>query len=111
MAAADQALLDQIQRLSGTCISLPNADRSLNGGTGALRQARDGPTVGGSQPYGTYQYPRGRGRGRYQYNKFVPIRSLPEPSKDVEIGGQMFKASTNKLTRQTDAGMSLIHVH
>jgi hypothetical protein len=31
MAAADQALLDQIQRLSGTCISLPNAGRSLTG--------------------------------------------------------------------------------
>jgi hypothetical protein len=29
MAAADQALLDQIQRLSGMCISLLNADRAL----------------------------------------------------------------------------------
>jgi hypothetical protein len=31
MAAADQALLDQIQRLSGTCISFTDASRLLTG--------------------------------------------------------------------------------
>ncbi|KAG9053937.1 hypothetical protein FS842_006724 [Serendipita sp. 407] len=92
MAAADQAILDQIQKLSGV-----------------LRQARDtDPTrsqSGSSSNHGPYQYSY-RGRGRYQYPKFAPSRPLTT-SKNVEIGGEVFKASSNKLTRQvTPAGSS-----
>ncbi|KAG8823933.1 hypothetical protein FRC19_002858 [Serendipita sp. 401] len=100
MAAADQAILDQIQKLSGN----PSSQNE-----GVLRQARDtDPTrsqSGSSSNHGPYQYSY-RGRGRYQYPKFAPSRPLTT-SKNVEIGGEVFKASSNKLTRQvTPAGSS-----
>lgn len=72
-----------------------------------MRRAQDeGPTT--KHPQSTHNhnhstYPYSRGRGRYQYPKFAPVRPA-SPPKSVEIGGEIFKASTNKLTRQTSSG-------
>jgi hypothetical protein len=78
-----------------------------------LRRAQDGgPTT--KHPQSTHNhnhstYPYSRGRGRYQYPKFAPARPAPPP-KSVEIGGEIFKASTNKLTRQTSSGAFIFMV-
>ncbi|PVG03410.1 hypothetical protein CPB86DRAFT_695325 [Serendipita vermifera] len=83
MASADQALLDQIQRLSG-----------------ALQRARDTPQVPPSNHHDYPKFSTFRGRGRYPYNKFVQTRYTPSTTKSVEIDGHVFQASSNKLTRQ-----------
>ena len=109
MSGADEATLDEIKRLSGKAETLRSAALLTGRRAGALlaAQRRPQPRTTHTPSYNAYKpYYSGRGRsGYFPYSKFTP---KPQTDiKQVQLGGETFKSSKYKLTRQT----SMRHIH
>lgn len=103
MSGADQATLDEIKRLSGESGTLRSAASLTERLAGALLAAtrQPHPRTAATPSYNSYKtHYSGRGRGGYvPYSKFTP--KPPTDIKQVQLGGETFKSSKYKLTRQT----------
>jgi len=109
MSGADQATLDEIKRLSGKLETLRSAAMLTECHTGALlaAQRQPNPRTTYTPSYNSYKVDySGRGRSGYvPYGKFTP--KPHSEIKQVQLGGETFKSSKYKLTRQT----SMRHIH
>lgn len=109
MSGADEATLDEIKRLSGKAETLPSAALLTERHAGALlaAQRQPYPRTAPTPSYNSYKsHYSGRGRGGYlPHSKFPPTTHTG--IKQVQLGGETFKSSKYKLTRQT----SMRHIH
>jgi len=109
MSGADEATLDEIKRLSGRAGILRSAALLTERHVGALLATQRQPQArtAHTPSYNSYK-PYYSGRGRRGYLPYSKFTSKPHTEiKQVQLGGETFKSSKYKLTRQT----SMRHIH